>query len=74
MFRDVIRYISLLVPDRQLDRNQYGTMELPRSVKDFLILECCNFDRSPISPNLNPNNFEIYMSVGTHLGHNNLKG
>ena len=39
-----ISYVLLLVPDRQ--RTSYRRiMELPRSVKVFLILECYNSDQ-----------------------------
>jgi hypothetical protein len=27
-------------------------------------------EKTPISPNFNPNNLKLYMRVGTHLGHN----
>ena len=48
-FSDIIaiNYVSLLVLDRQEPAD--GTMKHPRSVKDCLILECCNSDRSVIS-------------------------
>jgi hypothetical protein len=28
--------------------------------------------KNSISPNFNPNNFELYMRVGTHFGHDNI--
>ena len=36
----------------------------------------CNFkkvEKTPTSQNFNPNNLELYMRVGVHLGHNKIK-
>jgi hypothetical protein len=45
-----------------------------RTILNLLFTTVKKLKQNPISPNFYSNNFELYMRIGTHFGHNYIRG